>query len=218
MSKGAGVAVAVIGGGLLLFIAQRNSMAALIQDNLDSSPMDSSTSLQNTITNEANNIMETIRTGALDVRQLVNNKNVKAYLKAIRKGEGTADAGGYSRMFGGSMFAGFADHPRIKHTYNGITSSAAGAYQFLSGTWDEMAARYNLADFSPASQDVAAVGLIKRRGALSDVLAGRFMAATVKCSKEWASLPYSPYGQPVQTMTSVYAVLAQNGAQEGAAA
>jgi len=32
------------------------------------------------------------------------------------------------------------------------------------------------------------------------VKAGRFDAAVAKCAKEWASLPGSPYGQPVKTL------------------
>lgn len=127
--------------------------------------------------------------------------NVAAFLAVIRKGEGTADANGYRRMFGGKLFDSFADHPRQKNTAtfgNGktVTSTAAGAYQFLSTTWDEAARALNLPDFSPASQDAAALYLIRRRGALADVEAGRFDVAVRKVAKEWASLPGSPYGQP----------------------
>jgi muramidase (phage lysozyme) len=57
---------------------------------------------------------------------------------------------------------------------NQYTSTAAGAFQFLSRTWDECAKALGLTDFSPASQDLAAVFLIDRRKALDDVLAGRF--------------------------------------------
>jgi muramidase (phage lysozyme) len=77
-----------------------------------------------------------------------------------------------------------------------ITSTAAGAYQFLARTWDEVAAALELPDFSPQSQDVAALWLIRRRGALADLREGRFDDFVAKCAKEWASLPGSPYGQP----------------------
>lgn len=138
--------------------------------------------------------------------------NVQAFLTLIRTGEGTLGTAGYRKLFGGGLFNDFADHPRVAVTRGGITSTAAGAYQQLSKTWDEMAAKYNLPDFSPHSQDIAALGLIKRRGALADVIAGRFRSAIDKTNKEWASLPGSPYGQPTLTYDKAAQVLAANGA------
>lgn len=135
----------------------------------------------------------------------LDHPNVRAFLKMIRAGEGTADPLGYSRLFGGGQFASYADHPRIYRPFGKTTTSAAGAYQFLAGTWDEAAAALGLADFSPPSQDLAAVWLIRRRGALADVKAGRFNEAVRKCAKEWASLPGSPYGQPVKTLAQARA-------------
>jgi len=138
--------------------------------------------------------------------------NVKAMLAVIRKGEGTSDKNGYRRIFGGQLFNSFADHPRITVKKGGYTSSAAGAYQFLISTWDETRAKMGLRDFSPAAQDLAALGRIAARGALDDVIAGRFEAAIKKLNKEWASLPLSPYGQPVQTMQGAKNIyLANNG-------
>lgn len=141
----------------------------------------------------------------------LSDANVRAFLMLIRTGEGTADAAGYSRLFGGKQFASYADHPRVFVPFGSTFSTAAGAYQILARTWDEIAAKYALEDFSPASQDLAAVGLIKRRGALGDVLAGRFRTAIQKCANEWASLPGSPYGQPTLSMSKAALVLANNG-------
>ncbi|MFA7278961.1 MAG: glycoside hydrolase family 104 protein [Sterolibacterium sp.] len=134
-----------------------------------------------------------------------DNTNVRAFLKMLRHGEGTTDEDGYRRMFGGKLFDSFADHPRQPQTatFRGgktLTSSAAGAYQFLTRTWDGLVKQYGFSDFSPQSQDLAAVALIKGRKALDDVIAGRFDAAVQKCNKEWASLPGSPYGQPTTTL------------------
>ncbi len=94
-----------------------------------------------------------------------------------------------------------------------VWSTAAGAYQFLSRTWDECRAALNLPDFSPDSQDKAAVFLIRRRKALDDVIAGRFEEAVRKCNLEWASLPGSPYGQPTKTMARARAVYERFGGQ-----
>src|SRR5690606_31291858 len=120
-------------------------------------------------------------------------------------GEGTSDEDGYRRIVGGELFDSFADHPRKRvwiDRYK-VYSSAAGAYQFIAGTWDEMRAKYGLPDFSPESQDKAAVGLLIRRKALDDILAGRIEQAIAKCRLEWASLPGSPYGQRTESMQRV---------------
>lgn len=137
----------------------------------------------------------------------MNNANLQAFLRMIRYAEGTASANGYRMLFGGKLFEGYADHPRIPVTATlggqRITSTAAGAYQFLARTWDDIKRTAGVSDFSPASQDRAAAALIRRRGALADVYAGRFEEAVRKCAREWASLPGSPYGQPVKTMGQV---------------
>lgn len=133
-------------------------------------------------------------------KSLVNNPNVIAFLRVIRRGEGTSDVMGYSRLFGGSQFSGFADHPRTPVKWNKKFTTAAGAYQFLSSTWDETRKAMGLGDFSPQNQDVAALGRIAYRGALGDVIAGNFESAIRKCASEWASLPGAPYGQPVISM------------------
>lgn len=147
----------------------------------------------------------------------LKNPNLRAFLRMLRHGEGTSAETGYSIMFGGERFTSFADHPRraITKKLGGkpITSTAAGAYQFLSRTWDGLVKQYGFADFSPANQDLGAVALILGRRALDDVIAGRFESAVIKCSREWASLPGSPYGQPVVTMTKARQVYELHGGQ-----
>lgn len=141
----------------------------------------------------------------------LTNRNLRAFLRAIRYAEGTAGANGYRMLFGGQLFSGYADHPRVTVRLSGYTTTAAGAYQILASTWDEY--RAGLPDFSPASQDECAARLIRRRGALSDVYAGRFEDAVRKCAREWASLPGSPYGQPVRTMDQVRTAYANAGGE-----
>lgn len=139
--------------------------------------------------------------------------NRAAFLAMIRKSEGTAGPNGYRTYYGGSLFSDLSAHPNVKHTAAGITSTAAGAYQFLFATWEECRRALSLPDFGPESQDRAAVFLVKRRGALTDVDAGRFADAVAKCSKEWASLPGAGYGQHENTLASLQAAyLAAGGA------
>jgi muramidase (phage lysozyme) len=146
-----------------------------------------------------------------DLLGVLAHDNVQAFLRVIREGESNQNEDAFQIMFGGDHFDSFRDHPRQKHTRGTLTSTAAGAYQFLSRTWDEMAAKYSLPDFSPINQDIAAVGLIARRGALQDVLDGRFDEAIRKCNREWASLPGSPYGQPTRTLAQAREVFAAYG-------
>jgi muramidase (phage lysozyme) len=160
---------------------------------------------------------------ALQLRDtLAGSANLRAFLRMLRVGEGTTDEDGYRRHFGGELADSLADHPRKVVTKKlggkSISSSAFGAYQFLTRTWDGCKAALDLPDMSPASQDVAAVYLIRGRKALPDVLAGRIEQAIIKCNKEWASLPGSPYGQPVKTMAQALEYFASYLAQEGAGA
>lgn len=141
--------------------------------------------------------------------------NLYAFLWMIRHAEGTAGQNGYRTMFGGGLFNSFKDHPRKKIRRKSgsgyITSSAAGAFQFLAGTWDDCAGTLDLPDFSPASQDSAARLLIYQKGALTDVMAGRLEKAIKKCNKVWASLPGSPYGQPTISLERAKKLFAEAG-------
>ncbi len=145
----------------------------------------------------------------------VAHPNVRALLAVIRRGEGTAGDNGFRTLFGGGLFSSYADHPRqrITRTMGGrpITSTAAGAFQFLASTWDETARIMGLPDFTPASQERAAVGRIAARGALEDAKAGRIDAALQKVAREWASMPGSPYGQPVISLATARGVYAASG-------
>jgi muramidase (phage lysozyme) len=141
------------------------------------------------------------------------NANLNAFLILIRTGEGTLGENGYRTLYGGGLFDSFADHPRIKVKAGKWTSTAAGAYQILAKTWDGLVAMQPdvFTDFTPTRQDEAAKALIKGRGAFADVLAGRFKTAILKCNKEWASLPLSPYGQPTLTLDKAFLILTNAG-------
>ncbi len=125
--------------------------------------------------------------------------NRKAFLTMIATAEGTVNLGdnGYNVLVGGSLFTGYADHPR-KAVYlpkYKIKSTAAGRYQILSKYYDSYKKLLKLKDFSPASQDAIAIQMIKEQHALEDVDEGRVDAAIKKVSNIWASMPGAGYGQ-----------------------
>jgi muramidase (phage lysozyme) len=122
-------------------------------------------------------------------------KNLKAFLLMIQYAEGTLGINAYRMLYGGGLFNDYSMHPNIAITKWGITSTAAGAYQFLFSTWLELQSALELPDFSPLSQDKATVGLLRKKYALSDVLSGNIISAIYKCKKIWASFPGAGYGQ-----------------------
>lgn len=134
--------------------------------------------------------------------------NVTAFLAAIRAAEGTDRAADpYRVVMGyGHTLQDLSDHPFFTGEWKGAPfgdgqwSTAAGAYQFLRATWADLRGRLQLQDFGPESQDAAAVELIRQRGALEDVKAGRFHDAVAKVKRIWASLPGAGYGQGERTM------------------
>ena len=95
--------------------------------------------------------------------QITITPTQRAFLNSMSAGESPD----YNTMYGGGRFEELRDHPRqnipIRSGPNaGKTSSAAGRYQFLQGTWDEARNALGLPDFSPESQDAAAVWLAER--------------------------------------------------------
>ncbi len=142
-----------------------------------------------------------------------SNPNVQKWLHLIRVAEGTVAGGPYAKtaedsyrvIYGGEKFSDFSRHPD-KVVRKGYTSAAAGAYQFLPGTWNRAAKALGLKDFSPRSQDLAAVQLMRWRGIdpTKDPITKENIA---KLANEWASLPNlqgrSAYGQPVKSVDTL---------------
>lgn len=142
-----------------------------------------------------------------DLREYAKNPNVKAFLKAIRMGEGTSDPKGYFRIVGGGEFVKTNTHPRVRvyiARYR-VYSTAAGAYQIIYPTFRGLVRKYGFIDFMPETQDLMAIALIVGVGAITDVLAGNLDLAVKKCSREWASLPGSKAGQRVEKFEDVKA-------------
>lgn len=155
------------------------------------------------------------------------NPNVRAFLAAIRYGEGTLGTLGYNTTYGGGLFHNMTDHPAVTGEWTGkrlpdsyckgagleppCYSTAAGAYQFLRPTWKVLKVLLLLPDFSPESQDIAAIELIRQKGALNDVIEGHIDVAINKVKKVWASIPGSSYGQPTASLNAWKGVYENSG-------
>lgn len=139
--------------------------------------------------------------------------NVRAFLFAIRKAEGTATAEAYRALFGwtpsnNKTFDSFADHPRKYFNYTDkagktVRTSAAGAYQITATTFDLLVNKYGFTDFTPDTQDLMALKLIEEKSALADVKAGRLETAIRKVARVWASLPGANYNQPERQLAYI---------------
>src|SRR5690606_28112342 len=122
------------------------------------------------------------------------DENVKKFLDFLGESEG-AD---YDVIVGGKeRITDFSTHPRKVglRTADG-PSTAAGKYQITASTYDDIAPKLGITDFSPESQDKIALEIIRQEGALEDVQNGDFAKAINKLGGRWASLPSSKYSQP----------------------
>jgi lysozyme len=135
--------------------------------------------------------------------------NARRWLKAISFAEGTwaNNKPKYNILFGGGTFNNeFTRHPDIVIHSPRYSSAAAGAYQFMPGTWAGVQQKLKLPDFSPRSQDLGALELIRQRGVNPDTDPIN-RETLAKLSPEWASFPtlegVSYYGQPVKTADSI---------------
>lgn len=148
-------------------------------------------------------------------------RNVAAFLAMIRYAEGTAGRGDPYRVCYAyrHTIQSLAEHPAVSGEWAGeplpesycraaglgsvCKSTAAGAYQIIRPTWLTLKRELRLPDFGPASQDAAAVELIRQRGALNDVRAGRLATAIDKVARTWASMPGANYAQPERKLASL---------------
>jgi len=137
----------------------------------------------------------------MDVSTALQDKNVQAFLAMIRRFESAND---YTVLYGGSHFSDDSAHPDVHIQFhnplrstpgNNDWSTAAGAYQINYPTWLGIQSVAYLPDFTPSSQDAAAVWLLKLHGVLPDIVAGNFSSAVQKASATWASLPGNSAGQ-----------------------
>lgn len=135
--------------------------------------------------------------------------NARAFMTVVRIGEASSKKKisdkplDYNITYGTETFDSYEKHPRKSATQSGITSTAAGAYQFMPGTWDMVNSIEKQKDFSPESQDRAfllrveivnddaLVGVANKAciGVLDDLYNGNIEAVASKLSGIWKPLP-----------------------------
>lgn len=153
---------------------------------------------------------------AVITAEKAGHRNVIAFLDMLAHSEGTikfGDADGYNVVVGGSLFTGYADHPRklVDLPKLNIKSSAAGRYQLLARYFDAYKKTLGLKDFSPLSQDMIAIQQIKEQRAIPAIIAGDFVKAVHLTKNIWASLPGAGYGQHEHKLTDLAAVYQRRG-------
>lgn len=130
---------------------------------------------------------------SFDNHTIAATPQIQAFLDTIAWAEG-AD---YNTLVGGGTFHDFSKHPDRYHAPS--NSDAAGKYQFLNPTWKQYANKLGLPDFSPASQDRAAIAILEENGVPTLLAAGRVDEAFCAVGSVWASLPCNNHGQPQKT-------------------
>ena len=156
-----------------------------------------------------------------------NQPTGKDLLRMIMHAEGTKNYGGdpYRTLFGGGQFKGSLDkHPDILVNKDGYETTAAGPYQMITTTWNEAKDALGLPDFSPLSQDRAAIYLINRKlqqydQSLPELQAGGMTPLIMEnLADTWASLPNrqgkSWYNQPVKSYDELLGVYNQRSLDE----
>ena len=144
----------------------------------------------------------------MDTMQATPEARLAAFLALIRKFE---SRNRYNVVYGGGTFTDYSTHPRIKVYFhdprraepgNNNYTTAAGAYQITSTTFDDFSRKTKTTDFSPATQDLLAMAILKQSGAYDAIVAGDISSALNLASKRWASLPGSTSGQAQQTQAA----------------
>lgn len=162
-----------------------------------------------------------------EVHELLSNRNIAAFLKAVRSGESSTGDDAYRMLYGGGYFSNMNNHPYLTGEWDGVVlpdswclaagydpgciTTASGAYQITVTKWLEQDAILGLPDFSKPSQDKVAINILREEDAVDDILAGRVSSALNKTRNIWASLPGAGYGQPTVQLTNWLNTYEDNG-------
>jgi muramidase (phage lysozyme) len=145
--------------------------------------------------------------------------NVVAFFRVIRECESNQSQSAYYLLNGGQAYTkangyprDLIDGPHPAIVGKGGSSTAAGAYQCVIGTWREMSQMRRLgenAQMTPANQEKIALALCAWRGALPAIIAGDLEGAYAKLGNEWEGLPSG--GKPTRTKSQLRAVFMKYG-------
>ncbi len=129
--------------------------------------------------------------------KLLTEPEVQAFLSVLRFKESSNQ---YDIVTGSKIkFTDFSAHPRIKVWFKNpdgtkYPSTAAGAYQFTYDTWKDFGLSKGLSDFSPRSQDIAAVNLLRHLNVTSELKAGNLDKAFFNAGKRFDAFPLNETG------------------------
>jgi muramidase (phage lysozyme) len=126
-------------------------------------------------------------------RSFLADRNVSAFLKAIAEAEG----GGYDFKYGAIKgkrndpwrFSDFSTHPGPGF---GGSTTAAGMYQITIATWRQHGGKMGLTDFSPTTQDLIAVEILRSLRIIDKIRSGDIAGAIGPAARTWAALPMGP--------------------------
>lgn len=134
------------------------------------------------------------------------DRGTPSLLSVVGWAEGLGDCYHYS--FAYKPFTSFSSHPKEKICASAYCSTAAGRYQFLAATWEQLAIKNRYPTFEPLYQDEGAWALIREKQ-VDDTASiydfPRFKRAMGILGKVWASLPGSTYGQPTRSIEDAWA-------------
>jgi muramidase (phage lysozyme) len=126
-------------------------------------------------------------------RSLLVDPNVSAFLKAIADAEGGAYDFKYGAIKGKKndpwRFSDSSTHPGPGA---GGSTTAAGMYQITIATWRQHGGKMGLTDFSPATQDLLAVEILRSLRIIDKIRSGDVAGAIGPAARIWASLPMGP--------------------------
>ncbi|HYX37174.1 MAG TPA: glycoside hydrolase family 104 protein [Oligoflexus sp.] len=134
----------------------------------------------------------------------------RALLSIIGYAEGTGNC--YNVMFGYKTFTSYAQHPNECRPFGNTCSTAAGRYQFLGRTWNEIKRVEGYQTFEPSNQDSGAIYLLQRRGVdnYEQQLSYTELVENLKLmSWEWASFPPGRYGQGFKSFEQMWSKYSQ---------
>lgn len=167
-----------------------------------SSPVPGPVGVQKTALSKEDKAKEAAQVRLSQNQAYLKDANVKAFIGAIAAAEG----GDYNLKFGGVkgkkndkwQFSDYSTHPGAGS--DGKTT-AAGMYQINRATWKEMGDKMGLSDFSPGTQDLLAVEILRTINVIDRIVAGDIDTALKAASRRWAALPQGPkeggrYNQP----------------------